>query len=146
MSCCQLMTVRYARLLAVRLTPGTRVGPYEVVALLGVGGMAEVYGAKDTRLGRSGRRALALVALLTAIACSHDDSKSQSVPMDYGLMASVPHGCPPDTCKKCDFGRLAHERAGAGATDCGWSHKNAERQKVVECALRRAAAGGPFLP
>ena len=32
---------------------GARLGPYEIVALLGAGGMGEVYRGRDTRLGRS---------------------------------------------------------------------------------------------
>ncbi len=34
------------------LVPGTKLGPYEIVAPLGVGGMGEVYRARDTRLDR----------------------------------------------------------------------------------------------
>ena len=34
------------------LTPGTRLGPYEVTAQIGVGGMGEVYRATDTSLNR----------------------------------------------------------------------------------------------
>jgi len=40
------------RSIHVSLSPGTRLGAYEVVALLGAGGMGEVYRARDTKLER----------------------------------------------------------------------------------------------
>src|SRR6201987_2309040 len=35
------------------LSPGTRLGPYEIIAPLAAGGMGEVYRARDTRLDRT---------------------------------------------------------------------------------------------
>jgi len=35
------------------LSAGTRLGPYEIQAAIGAGGMGEVYKARDTRLDRS---------------------------------------------------------------------------------------------
>ncbi len=35
------------------LTPGSRLGPYEVTSQIGVGGMGEVYRARDTKLDRT---------------------------------------------------------------------------------------------
>jgi len=52
----------------VRLTKGTRVGPYEVLSALGSGGMAEVYRARDTRLGRD----IALKVVNEALAADPD--------------------------------------------------------------------------
>jgi serine/threonine protein kinase len=44
------------------LIPGIRLGPYEILAPIGVGGMGEVYSATDTRL----RRTVAIKVLLAA--------------------------------------------------------------------------------
>jgi eukaryotic-like serine/threonine-protein kinase len=50
------------------LTPGTRLGPYEVQDPIGVGGMGEVYRARDTKLGRD----VALKILPEAFAADAD--------------------------------------------------------------------------
>jgi serine/threonine protein kinase len=36
----------------VAIPVGTKLGPYEIVGLIGTGGMGEVHRARDTRLGR----------------------------------------------------------------------------------------------
>jgi len=50
------------------LTPGTRIGPYELSAQVGVGGMGEVYRAMDTNLKRS----VAIKVLPEAVAMDAD--------------------------------------------------------------------------
>ena len=35
------------------IASGTKLGPYEILASIGAGGIGEVYRAKDTRLGRT---------------------------------------------------------------------------------------------
>jgi len=69
----------------VSLTPGTRLGPYEIIAPLGAGGMGEVYRARDPRLGRD----VAIKALPTAFA--QDLERLARFEREAKLLASLSH-------------------------------------------------------
>src|SRR5471032_337404 len=56
------------RSLQMTLTTGSRLGPYEILAPLGAGGMGEVYRARDAKLGRD----IAVKVLPTAMASDPD--------------------------------------------------------------------------
>ncbi len=67
------------------LAPGTRFGPYEVIAPLGAGGMGEVYRARDTRLNRD----VALKVLPAEFA--HDLSRRQRFETEARAVAALNH-------------------------------------------------------
>jgi serine/threonine-protein kinase len=67
------------------LSPGTRIGPYEVVALLGVGGMGEVYRARDSKLNRE----VAIKVLLAAMA--NDPQRLDRFAREAQVLASLNH-------------------------------------------------------
>ena len=67
------------------LQAGTRLGPYEIVSLLGVGGMGEVYCASDTKLGRQ----VALKVLPDALAM--DSERMTRFTREAHVLASLNH-------------------------------------------------------
>ena len=67
------------------LVPGTTLGPYEIVAPLGAGGMGEVYRARDTNLNRD----VAIKVLLPAVA--NDPDRLARFSREAQVLASLNH-------------------------------------------------------
>ena len=77
------------------LTSGMRLGPYEIQAPLGSGGMGEVYKARDTRLDRTGA-----IKVLPARVASDPDLR-QRFEREARAIAALNH---PHICKACHLG------------------------------------------
>ena len=86
------------------LTNGTRLGPYEIVAAIGAGGMGEVYRARDTQLDRD----VAIKVLPDSFA--HDPERMARFEREAQVLASLNH---PNIAH--DLRRRATGRAGHGA-------------------------------
>jgi eukaryotic-like serine/threonine-protein kinase len=69
----------------VPLTAGTRLGPYEITAQIGVGGMGEVYRATDTNL----KRQVAIKVLPEAVAA--DAERLVRFQREAEVLASLNH-------------------------------------------------------
>ena len=69
----------------MRLAAGTRLGPYEVLARIGAGGMGEVYRATDTRL----KRDVALKVLPEAV--GRDQERMARFQREAEVLASLNH-------------------------------------------------------
>src|SRR3984893_9508906 len=67
------------------LASGTKLGPYEIAAQIGAGGMGEVYRARDSKLGRD----VAIKVLPEAFA--HDADRLSRFEREAKLLASLNH-------------------------------------------------------
>jgi Tol biopolymer transport system component len=67
------------------LTTGSRIGPYEILALIGAGGMGQVYRARDTKLGRE----VAVKVLPDALAS--DPDRLARFDREARILASLNH-------------------------------------------------------
>src|SRR5713226_5808811 len=78
------------------LSPGTRLGPYEVLAPIGAGGMGEVYKARDTRLDR-----IVAVKVLPAHLAANAEFR-QRFEREAKIISSLNH---PHICALYDVGQ-----------------------------------------
>jgi serine/threonine protein kinase/WD40 repeat protein len=78
------------------LERGVRLGPHEIVGLIGIGGMGEVYRARDTRLDRD----VAIKVLPSSV--SRSEERRQRFQREARAISSLQH---PNICTLFDVGR-----------------------------------------
>jgi serine/threonine protein kinase len=86
----------------VSLPTGARLGPYELLGLLGAGGMGEVYKARDTRLDRT----VAIKVLSEPFA--NDPERRERFEREARAVAALNH---PHICHLHDVGEAANPQS-----------------------------------
>ncbi len=113
------------------LTAGTKIGPYEIVAPLGAGGMGEVYRARDTRLGRD----VAIKVLPEALA--RDAERLRRFETEARAVAALNH---PNILSIHDIG--THEGAPYLVSECLEGQSLRQELSGGALPLRRAVGYG----
>jgi serine/threonine protein kinase len=119
------------------LASGTRLGPYEIVAPLGAGGMGEVYDARDTRLDRR----VAIKVLPQEIAA--DPERRSRLEREAKAIAALSH---PHICTLYDVGShdnfqfLVMERLEGQTLADRLAHGPLKLQEALPCAIQIADA------
>jgi serine/threonine protein kinase/dipeptidyl aminopeptidase/acylaminoacyl peptidase len=111
----------------VSISPGARLGPYEIVAAIGAGGMGEVYRARDTRLDRT----VAIKVLPASFAADAD--RRERFTREAKAISSLDH---PHICTLYDIG----EHAGTAFLVMQYLEGETIEQRLIRGALPTADA------
>lgn len=112
------------------LAVGTRIGQFEILDIVGVGGMGEVYRARDVRLSRE-------VALkLLPHSSSVDDDRISRLEREARLLASLNH---PNIAPRC--GRVVSGSGSVGTFDMAGNVREGVRNGEIG-SEGRAILGG----
>jgi serine/threonine protein kinase/tetratricopeptide (TPR) repeat protein len=119
------------------LAPGTRLGPYEILGLIGAGGMGEVYRARDTRL----MRRVAIKVLPAGLADTAEWRRRFE--REARLISTLAH---PNICTLYDVGRqdavdfLVMEHLEGETLAARLTRGALPIQEVLDCAIAIADA------
>jgi serine/threonine protein kinase len=104
------------------LSSGTRLGPYEITAPAGAGGMGEVYRARDTRLDR-----IVATKVLPAQIANHDGLR-QRLEREARAISSLNH---PHICTLFDVGHSGSLFSNRQIRQCDGEPNHMSRKSAI---------------
>jgi len=122
----------------VALTAGSQLGPYEILAPLGAGGMGEVYRARDPRLGRE----VAIKVLPEAF--SHDPARLARFDREARALEARPETPVLWGCGSRAAGRRPHRSTGSVTLASARREPGASQRRVQALGVSLPPTRGPL--